>query len=309
MRKSARHFLYLLSVTCALGAQLCAPTSARGAACNVPNLVKCLDSACAINADTMIGARCALCGTDLAAGAIKQDSTYKLGGGVPAMQALSLGKTTGITFTDAELKKAPAGAGARYAWATGQCIQKIDGCTADDVSANYDKLIQQSCKAVLSDNDYAAAMAPKPAKTQAACQSEMQNYMADASRCGLNFTNCPASGTDDSIFDKFFSSALVETKCDAFAVALKTQMKSARDSYAKMYEANLQKIVSALRAARTAKLQSVTASCNDGSALRSCVATACGYMPNGCPDIGGANEKSYASTLCAWVNTACNRLK
>jgi len=282
---------------------------ANAAACNVPNLVKCLDSACAINQDTFIGARCALCGTDLAASSIKQDSTYKLGGGVPAMQALSLGKQTGVTFTDAELKAAPTSAGARYSWAAGACIQKITGCVADDVAANYDKLIQQSCQAVLSANDYAAAMKPKPAKTADGCQTDMQNYMMDATRCGLNFANCPLSGTDDSIFDKFFSAALVDTKCDAFAATLKTQMKSARDGYFAAYDANLQKIVSGMQAARTARLTSITASCNDGSAMASCVATACALMPNNCPSTGGANEKSYAATLCAWVSTACNRLK
>ncbi|MDR1207444.1 MAG: hypothetical protein LBK26_03460 [Rickettsiales bacterium] len=315
----------IFAVCCSLFAVLASRDTANAASCNTPNLIKCLDSACAINIDLQPGARCALCGTDLAADAVKQKSTYNLGGGTAKIQALSLGRQAGVTFTDKELKSAPTDAGKRYAWAAAECMKKVSGCTADEIEKNYDKLVEQSCRAVLSDNEYNAAAKPKAAKTRTACEAEMQNAMTNEKRCGANFANCEL----DADFDRFFSAGIVETKCDEFATEFSKSMRSSRDSYIAARDANIESVASAHATVRESKKKTLRTACTDGSAKEQCVATTCGWMPNGCgksqspkystgitdmpvPDddvVIARNERQYATLLCKYIDLACDRLK
>ena len=104
--------------------------------CQKTNMQRCLDSACAINIGMNPSARCQYCGTSAA-------------GNPPSQKGLSTitaGQSTKYTLTDREMRNAPSDPGARYVWATNECIKKLPDCTPDDVSDLYDKLIEQSCK-------------------------------------------------------------------------------------------------------------------------------------------------------------------
>ncbi|MCL1902281.1 MAG: hypothetical protein FWG18_01485 [Alphaproteobacteria bacterium] len=292
---------------CFLLFALCAESAQSAVSCNVPNLIQCLDSACAININTHPGARCALCGTDLAADAVKQKSNYTFGGAdvAPQMQQLALGRVAAITFSERDLRNAPSEAGKRYAWASAECRKKVPNCTAEDIEKNYDKLIEQSCRAVLSDNEYAAAHIRPAAKSRAACNAEMQNYMTGNSRCGVNFINC----VEDPDFDRYFSSGIVDTKCDDFASALRVDMLATRDGFVRARADSLDRIVTAHRESREARVNAVRAGCRDGSLKAACVATACNVMPNNCPEVNGGGEVSSATLLCKYVELACDRVK
>ena len=108
------------------------PGVSVAATCSQANLTRCLDSVCAINVSSNPSARCQYCGTS-SAGTPPTKS---------GMQSLSLGQSAKYTLSEKELKNAPTDPGQRYAWATEQYIKKIDGCTPDDVSDIYDKLIE-----------------------------------------------------------------------------------------------------------------------------------------------------------------------
>ena len=79
-------------------------------------------------------------------------------------------------ISDKELKKAPADPAERYAWAAQLCLQKVSGCTTDDVADNYDSLIEQSCKAA-GISAQMASLSEKAAKarTKTSCASEIPN--------------------------------------------------------------------------------------------------------------------------------------
>ena len=112
------------------------PTFSFGA-CSVANLTRCLDSACAINIGANPAARCQYCGSSAAG----KPSTANV------MKNISAGSVTKYILSDKELKKAPSDPGERYVWATKQCLKKLKDCTPDDVSDNYDSLIEKSCTA------------------------------------------------------------------------------------------------------------------------------------------------------------------
>ena len=101
--------------------------------CSTANLTRCLDSVCAINVSSNPAARCQYCGTSNAGTPPKSK-----------MRSVSAGASAKYNISEKELKKAPEDPGQRYAWATTQCIKKVAGCSADDVSEAYDKLIEQS---------------------------------------------------------------------------------------------------------------------------------------------------------------------
>ena len=112
------------------------PTFVYGA-CSVANLTRCLDSVCAINVGANPAARCQYCGS-ASAGEPSKSTT---------MKSISAGAFAKYTISDKELKKAPSDPGERYVWGTKLCLQKVSGCTPDDVTDNYDSLVEQSCKA------------------------------------------------------------------------------------------------------------------------------------------------------------------
>ncbi|MDR1337986.1 MAG: hypothetical protein LBJ73_03070 [Rickettsiales bacterium] len=283
---------YLLFAICA------APTApAAAASCSRANLTRCLDSACATNIGANPAARCQLCGTSQA-GAAPEDTGLK---------SLSVGASAKNTLSAKELKSAPGDPGGRYAWATGECIKKIAGCTADDASEAYDQLIEQSCKAagIAASRDELFAAAKKT-KTKTSCDTEIRACLTDAKRCGADYASCE----DNADFDKFFSACAVDASgCGEHMNAIRTGLADARTMAVKNQDTLLANIVGAYQTAREAKLKSAQDSCKDGKAKTACVQMVCETnMRNKC-QAGFESEKSMANLLCAFHDTACSRLK
>ena len=88
-----------------------APGFVYGAGCSTANLIRCLDSACAINIGANPAARCQYCGSSSAGEPEKS----------MAMKSVSAGSAAKYTISDKELKKAPDDPGERYVWATKKC--------------------------------------------------------------------------------------------------------------------------------------------------------------------------------------------
>ncbi|MDR2412788.1 MAG: hypothetical protein LBD50_01070 [Rickettsiales bacterium] len=288
MRKTfAFYFLFLI---------LCAANTAH-AACSKANLTRCLDSACGINIGMNPAARCQLCGT-AAAGTAAEET---------GMKSLSVGSSSSNTLSAKELKSAPSDPGARYSWATAECMKKISGCTADDVSDNYDKLIEQSCKAAgISAGMAELQSALKKTKNQTSCNSEITSCLADAKRCGADWKSCEQNAD----FDKFFSACTVEASgCGEYLAGIRTELTAARDTAAKGRDTLLANIVAAYRTNRETKLKDAESSCKNSSAKNKCVSETCEKSMNNKCAAGFESEKSMATLLCAFHDTACSRLK
>lgn len=272
-------------------------STANGAtSCSRANLTRCLDSACAINVSSNPAARCQYCGTESA-------GTPPSGG----MRNVSAGASAKYNLTDKELKNAPSDPGSRYAWATAQCVNKVTGCTVDDVSDAYDSLIEQSCKAagisaqmaVLQEN-----ARKKPTKT--ACTTSIRSCIIDAKRCGSDWRACQA----DADFDKFFSTCGVEaTGCDTYMSAIRTELSGARDTAIASAAAAVQGIVKSYQNARDTKLTAARTSCQNNASRDACIESVCANnMRNHCgSDFPG--ERVMATQLCKFYELACNVLK
>lgn len=274
-----------------------ATSHANGAtSCSHANLTRCLDSACAINISSNPAARCQYCGTE-SAGTPTDDG----------MRNVSVGASAKYNLTAKELKNAPADPGSRYAWATAQCINKVTGCTADDVSDAYDALIEQSCKAAGISAQMAVlqeAARKKPTKT--ACTTKIRSCVVDATRCGADWRACQA----DSDFDRFLSDCgVASTGCDAYMSGIRTELSNARNTAIANATATIQGIVKGYQNARENKLTAARTSCHDNASRDACVESVCANnMRNHC-DAGFANERVMATQLCKFYELACNALK
>jgi hypothetical protein len=267
------------------------------APCSKSALTTCLDSACGVNVGMNPAARCQLCGTS-GAGAAPEKSGLK---------SLSVGASSKNTISEKELKSAPSDPGAKYVWATQQCVQKIAGCTADDVSDAYDKLIEQSCKAAGISAEMANLQsAAKKTKTQSACATDIKACLIGEKRCGADMLACESSVD----FDRVFSLCATESGgCDEFANAIKTELAAARDASVKSQDNLLASIVKAYQDSRANRLKDAESSCAGGAASQKCVEKVCaGNMKNQCK-VGFEAEKSMATLLCKFYDTACTRLK
>ena len=261
--------------------------------CSRANLTRCLDSVCAINVSSNPAARCQYCGS--------------AGAGTPpsgkAMRSVSVGTSAKYNITDKELKKAPSDPGERYVWATQQCLKKVAGCTADDVSEAYDSLIEQSCRAagVTIQFNQALEQANKK-KTSASCKSDIRACIISDKRCMADFRNCESP----SDFDKFFSECSVSaTGCDTYIASIRTEIMSDRDAAIKNSDSLLQQIVTSYRNARDKRIATIKSDCAANTSRDSCVETVCAQnMPNRCGD-GYESEKSAAQQLCKFYTTAC----
>ena len=275
---------------------MCANANAA-AKCSRANLTRCLDSACAINISSNPSARCQYCGTSSAG----LPPSEKKG-----MRAVSVGASAKYNLTDKELKKAPTDPGERYAWATAQCIKKVAGCTTDDVSDTYDKLIEQSCTAagVAAKLDKTLDTVAKK-KTKSSCKSDITACLVADKYCTADYRKC----AEDADFDKFFATCSVNaTGCDDYVSEIRETLLSARDEAINNTATVLAKIVSAYQTARDKKISSIKSDCADNTARDACVETVCATnMPNKCGD-GYESERSAASQLCAFYDTACNTL-
>ncbi len=267
------------------------------ASCSQANLTRCLDSVCAINVSSNPAARCQYCGTSSAG-----TPPTKTG-----LKSLSIGQSAKYTLSEKELEDAPTDPGKRYEWATKECIKKIEGCTPEDVSDTYDKLIEQSCKAAgISSKMTESLASSKKTVNESSCSSDINTCIVNEKRCGSDFAACE----DDENFNKFFSECSVEaTGCDSYLSAIRNDLIASRDAAIKNADTLLQNIVTAYQSAREKKLSDAQTSCKDNKAREDCVETVCERnMPNKCA-IGYETEKSAAIQMCKFYELACDRLK
>jgi len=278
------------------GCLMCVPTLVYGA-CSVANLTRCLDSACAINIGANPAARCQYCGS-ASAGTPTKSTT---------MRNISVGTSTKYIISDKELKNAPSDPGARYVWATEQCLKKVSGCTPDDVTDNYDKLIEQSCTAAGIATEFTnLAQQANEKKSQSSCSSEITTCIVDAKRCTADYRKCES----DTEFDRYFSEcSVLSVGCDEFLTKIRSSLTSARNTSIANATKLLQNIINSYKKTREQKLATVQASCTGGKAKQDCIARVCkNNMRNKC-DIGFDYEKTVAEQLCKFYDTACERLK
>ena len=261
--------------------------------CSQANLTRCLDSACAINISSNPAARCQYCGTSNAGTPPKT-----------AMRGVSVGTSAKYNISDKDLKKAPTEPGKRYAWATTECIKKVSGCTADDVSEIYDPLIEQSCKAAgISAQMNKSISTTNKQKTQSMCQTTIQSCIISDTHCMADYRNCKS----DSDFDKFIAACSVESAgCDAHLSSIRAKILSDRDNAIQNTELALTQLVASYQKARENKLNSTISSCKNNTAKQNCINTVCARnMPNKCNGEFGANERVAANALCDFYDTAC----
>ena len=273
---------------------LFAPTLVFGA-CSVSNLTKCLDSVCAINVGANPAARCQYCGS-ASAGTPSKSTT---------MKSISAGVSSKYNVSDKELKSAPTDPGERYAWGTRLCIEKVSGCSADDVTNNYDKLIEQSCKAAgISAEMVNLAKKANVQKTQTTCATEIESCMVDEKHCSANYKNCKS----DSDFDKYFSQCSVtSTGCESYLTNIRKTLIGFRDNSYENAEKLLKNIVNAYQSDRNQRLTTTQANCKNNKATKDCVTRICNNnMRNKCSD---KNEQAAVESLCKFYDTACERLK
>lgn len=275
--------------------------------CSVANLTRCLDSVCAINISTNPAARCQYCGTSNA-------------GTPPVIKGLrnvSVGTSAKYNISEKELKKAPSDPAQRYIWATKQCIAKVSGCTTDDVTDAYDKLIEQSCTAAgISSKMTELQSELKKEKTSDQCQSAITSCIITEKRCTSDYRKCES----DADFDKYFAECSIiddASGCDAYTSEIKTLLTSARDNAIKNADKLLAQIVAKYQEARTKKLSDIQNGCKDNTIYEKCVNTVCqNNMPYKCGNDENVKistewanyEKVAAQDLCKFYKTACETL-
>lgn len=266
-------------------------------ACSVANLTRCLDSACAINIGANPAARCQYCGSSAAG---KPSN-------VNGMKNISAGTLSKYILSDKELKKAPSDPGERYVWATKQCLNKLKDCNPDDVSDNYDSLIEKSCTAAgISAQMNRLTEQAKIEKTQSSCSTEIASCLIDDKRCTADYRNCTA----DADFDKFFADCGVfATGCESHLSKIRSTLITARDGAIKNTNMILQSIVASYQNARNQKIESTRKSCKDDSAKKKCIASVCSNNMHHRCDVGYEYEETLAEQLCKFYDTACERLK
>lgn len=272
------------------------PTLVYGA-CSVANLTRCLDSVCAINIGANPAARCQYCGSASAGEPIKSN----------AIKSISVGTSTKYTISDKELRKAPSDPGERYVWGTKLCLQKVSECTPDDVSDNYDSLIEQSCRAagILTEFEKLAQQTNEQ-KTSSSCSSEISACIINTNRCSADYRKCES----DSEFDKYFSEcSIASVGCEGYLNDIRANLISARDTSITNADRVLQTVIASYQSAREQKLAKAQASCKNNFALTDCIERVCKTnMRNKCA-VGFEYENTVAEQLCKFYDTACERLK
>ena len=265
------------------------------AACSVANLTRCLDSVCAINIGANPAARCQYCGTS-SAGTPDKSTT---------MKKISAGTSSKYTISDKELKTAPADAGERYVWGTKLCLEKLPECSTENVSENYDSLIEQSCTAAGISAEMAnLASKSNKTKNQNTCNQEMEVCIVDSARCTADYRNCKS----ESDFDKYFSECSITSQgCDSFLSDIRDNLTSARDKAIANADKILKNIVMYYQNAREQRLQSTQTACKNNQAKQDCVQRVCkNNMRNKCQE---KKESNIANELCKFYDIACERLK
>ena len=251
--------------------------------CSQTNMMRCLDSVCAINIGMNPAARCQYCGTSLAGTPTAQKG----------LKNVSVGQSSKYAFTDKELAVAPSDPGKRYIWATGECIKKVGNCTTDDVSNIYDKLIEQSCKAagINMQTDRAIVnMASKPSQTL--CTRLLEAGIE--AKCGTQFDNC----NEDSDIDRIVSECITQASgCAEYAPSIKSEYKAKRAKTFESRENALQQIVQDYQNGRQNTWDKTVADCKNDTAEKSCHAK---YQD--------AFGTKIATLICEYYKRACNTI-
>jgi hypothetical protein len=266
-------------------------------ACSIANLTRCLDSVCAINIGANPAARCQYCG-DASAGEPAKSS---------AMKSISAGASAKYTISDKELKKAPKDPGERYIWATRQCLDKLTECSADDVSDNYDSLIEQSCKAAGISAEFTnLAQEINEEKTKSSCSSEITSCLIHAKRCNADYSKCES----DADFDRYYAEcSVLSTGCESFSKDIRSTLIANRDNAVKNADKILKTIVTAYQTSRENKLKNIQDGCKDSAAKKKCISTVCNNNMRHKCELGFEYEETLAGMLCKFYDTACDRLK
>lgn len=261
--------------------------------CSKNNLLRCLDSGCAINVGMNPAARCQYCGTSAA-------------GEAPSAKGLSsvtVGQSTKYSLSDKELKMAPSDPGKRYIWATTECLKKLPDCTTDDVSAAYDKLIEQSCKhagVTIQMQTAISNLSQKPTKNK--CSTSFTTCMNK--KCGASFELCET----DSVFTQFIGECATEsTGCDEYIAEFRETFTTARKNAYANRENSVQTLVNSYKTTRENKLQNARKNCDNGTASKSCIDTVCANNMRGKCET--STEQAMAKNLCKFYETACTALK
>ncbi len=266
------------------------------AACSRANLMRCLDSACAINISTNPAARCQYCGTASAGTPTNTD-----------IKSVSVGASTKYVISDKDLKSAPIDPGQRYVWATNQCIQRVTGCTADDVSDVYDKLIEQSCTAAGISAQMATLTAQiAKSKTKTTCSGEITNCVQLDKNCRVDFSAC----SSDTDFTRVFSACATESAgCDEYVSEIRAELLTTRTNLINNAAAILESTVKSYQDIRNEKINTARKICDNNSGREKCIAMMCEQrMPNKCA-AEFSDEKSMAANLCKFYDTACATIK
>lgn len=298
-------------LTCIFSLILFSVSANAATTCSRANLTRCLDSVCAINMSTNPSARCQYCGTSNA-------------GTPPVIKGLrnvSVGSSAKYNISDKELKKAPSDPAQRYIWATKQCIAKVSGCTTDDVSETYDKLIEQSCTAAgISSKMSELQSELKKEKTSDQCETAITSCIITDQRCTSDWRACES----DSDFDKYFAECSIiddASDCGNHISDIKNTLTAARDNAIKNADKLLAQIVSGYQNARTKKLSDIENGCKNDKIFEQCVNTICqNNMPYKCGTASNMDysdeidtqitnfEKIAAQDLCKFYKTACETL-
>ena len=277
---------------CSLLFALCIGTADAATTCSRANLTRCLDSACAIGVSSNPSARCQYCGTSTAGTPPKN-----------AMKSVSAGTSAKYNIPDKELKSAPSDPGQRYAWATKQCITRVSGCTADDVTDIYDELIEQSCRAAgVSAQMTQTLESTATTKTKSACESEIINCVISDTNCMADFRNC----AEDAVLDRILATCgVANIGCDEHLGQIRESITADRDNAIKSAESILTQIVASYQSARDKKVSSIKDDCANNSGRDTCIATVCANnMSNKCAN-GYESEAALAAQLCKFHEIAC----
>ena len=271
------------------------PQITWAAPCSRINLIKCLDSGCAINLSSNPAARCQYCGTADA--------------GLPAasaMKSVTAGASSKNTISAKELKNAPTDPGERYVWATKLCLSKVQNCTAEDVTEAYDPLIEKSCTAAGISNDMATLQkkAANSEKSKTVCTNEISVCITKPEKCDSNFSKC----ADEAQFNNFFAACAAQTSgCTNSIDAARDTIATNRTSTLNATDSNLTAIVASYQNARSQKMASIKTNCENNTDYENCVKNACKTNTNN--NCGTDAEQTIANNLCQFYKTACTKVK
>lgn len=263
-------------------------------ACSVANLTRCLDSVCAINIGANPAARCQYCGSATAG----KPTTAGV------MKNITAGTAGKHTISDKELKKAPSDPGQRYIWATEQCLNKVSGCTTENVSDTYDTLIEQSCKAAgISTNMVTLITKANKKKTLNSCASEINICMTKEEHCMANYNNCESN----SDLDKYFSKCAIEyvSGCEEFLSDIRPSLIASRDDAIKKKQEIMLNTVKRRQYNRQSEKNRKFEDCANNKAKQECIDTVCSGLLTSCDS---DKSRKAAEQLCLFYDTACSRL-